>query len=170
MRRRGRAWSLVRAELLLGEANSRLESGVQRLTSVDQRLGLLVGAAAVAGSLATATKTTGWSTLAICLTGVAVILGLTGTLPRNSYPELPWIDTRAELWNASDAGAILVLADRRLELSQERDKLISRKARILSAGYTALALAVVALLLSVTVGSFGDQGQGQHPSPSSSPS
>ena len=165
-----RTWTLPQAQLLVDEANKRLESGARRLASVDQRLGVLVGAAAIAGSLATTTNRSSWTTLALGLIGAAAVLGVIGSVPRHAYPELPWDETRSELWRTADVAAMVLLADRRLDLSNQRERQIRGKSRLLVAGYGLLVGAIVALFLSVALGFDHGEGQGRQPSPTTSAS
>ncbi len=167
---RVRSWTLVRGELLLDEANKRLESSARRLASVDQRLGILVGAAAIAGSLATTSTKSLWTTIALGLIGGAAVLGVIGSIPRRRYPELPWTDIRSEVWRKSDAAATVALADERYDLSNQRERHIRARARLLLVGSGLLVAAIVALFLSVALPSPSGEGQGRHPTPTPSAS
>lgn len=141
---------LPQAQLLLDEADKRLESCARRLSSIEQRLGILVGSAAIAGTLATATNRTGWTTCALGAIVVAAILGVIGLTPR-TFLELPWDGTRAELAPLDVTEATLRLTDRRHDLAIEREKPIRTKAVLLTVGFSFLAVAV-ALLFASTLG------------------
>ena len=138
---------LVQAELLLDEANSRLQSTTRRLASIEQRLGILVGSSAIAGALATATDKSGWTTGALGAIAVGAILGVVGLIPRE-FPELPWSETRPELYALEDEAATLRLADRRLDLANQRESRIKAKAILLSVGFSFLVAAIVLLFAS----------------------
>lgn len=133
------------SQLLLDEADKRLESCTRRLASIEQRLGILVGSSAIAGSLATEAQHSDWTIGAIGAIAIGAILGVIGLVPRKYRDELPWKDTRDELWPLADPAVTMRLADRRIEIAGVRERAIKFKARVLTVGFAFLAGAVVLL-------------------------
>lgn len=69
---------------------------------------------------------TGWTTAALGAIAVPAVLGVIALLPRTSL-ELPWQDTRSELFALDPDEATLRLADRRLELAEQRERRSARR-------------------------------------------
>lgn len=138
---------LTQAQLLLDEADKRVASCVRRMASMYERLGILVGTSAIAGTLATTAHPTGWTKTALGSIVVGAVLGVIGLAPSKSR-ELDWNEIRGEIWPLSDEVATVRLADKRKALADRREKEIKAKSRFLTVGFSFLAAAVVLLFIS----------------------
>ena len=125
------------------------ESLARRSDAMNGRATVLVGSAAIAGSLqASSLFGNGWLILAVTATAAAAIFGILATTPRTGK-DLDTSDLRTKLYVKNEHDALLYLIDHKNFVHKEQESLLAVRARWLKFGYVCLLISIVAFVLLV---------------------
>jgi len=125
------------------------ESYARRSDAMNARATVLVGSAAIAGSLqASDLFGNGWLIIAVAATAAAAVFGILSTMPRAAR-DLDMVEIRNRLYSKSEHDALLFLIDNKNLAHSEQEKLLDRRARWLTFGYISLLISIFAFVLLV---------------------
>lgn len=125
------------------------ESLARRTDAVNGRATVLVGSAAIAGSLqASSLFGNGWLILAVAATAAAAIFGVLATTPRKGK-DLDTTDLRMKLYVKNEHDALLYLIDHKNLVHNEQEALLAIRALWLKFGYVCLVISIFAFVLLV---------------------
>lgn len=125
------------------------ESSARRMDALNARATVLVGSAAIAGSLqASDLFGNGWLIVAVAATALAAVFGILATTPKPSR-ELDMMEVRNKLYPKAEQDALLYLIDNKNQALAELEVLLTRRARWLRWGYACLVLSIFAFVLLV---------------------
>ncbi len=125
------------------------ESLARRSDAMNGRATVLVGSAAIAGSLqASSLFGNGWLILAVAATAAAAIFGILATTPRPGK-DLDTTDLRMKLYVKNEHDALLYLIDHKNLVHNQQEVLLAVRARWLKFGYICLVISIFAFVLFV---------------------
>ncbi|NYF09775.1 hypothetical protein HDC94_000931 [Leifsonia sp. AK011] len=132
--------------LIHEEVNRQRESTARRSDAMNGRATVLIGAAAIAGSLqASDLFGNGWLIIAVAATALAALCGILAVTPKPRR-ELDMKMVRNTLFRKTDDEALLFLIDHKNDALAEIEKLLSHRARWLRRGYVCLVISILAFV------------------------
>jgi membrane associated rhomboid family serine protease len=140
---------VAQLQLIHEEVERQLASYERRIQSMDSRAGILVAAAGLASTLTASHVGNGWIPLAIASALGSAVLGAIALFPGKAQ-SLMSSRIREEVYGLSEGNALLWLIDHKIELMNNNEKRIVKKAILLQAGFGLLAVAVFFIFMSVT--------------------
>ena len=128
------------------EVNRQRESTTRRSDAMNGRATVLIGAAAIAGSLqASDLFGNGWLIIAVAATALAALCGILAITPKPRR-ELDMKAVRNSLFRKTEDEALLYLIDHKNDALAEIEKLLSQRARWLRRGYVCLVISIIAFV------------------------
>lgn len=141
---------VVQLRLTHDEVEAKLESYARRLAAMDGRAGVLIASAAIAATLLTSLDGDGWLTAAVVCILAAAVAGAAALAPAKGLALEPRV-VKKNLYNRTEARALLWLIDAKIILLELNEKRLRRRAMLLRIGFVLLAVAIAFAVLS-TIG------------------
>lgn len=149
MRRKKREQHQPPLDIIHDELVRQRESLARRTDAMNGRATVLVGSAAIAGSLqASSLFGNGWLIVAVVATAAAAVFGILATTPRGGIDIDP-AELRNKLYVMNEHDALLYLIDNKNHVHARQESLLSVRARWLKVGYGCLVVSIFAFVALV---------------------